>query len=158
MIYYSPLQGGFYFAERGDDIPDGSVSVSQSVYDALFAGHLAGHMIVPNKDGFPVLETPSPPPPAPVPQSITRRQCAKQLLAMGLITAADALAMTKTGDAPALVLNLLNTLPASTRIDAQIDFAADTYERINPLLNQLMTAMGKTAEDCDLFFRDAALL
>jgi hypothetical protein len=65
MIYYSPTKGGFYFEERGDDIPENSIVVSQSEYDALFAGHLAGKMILPNEAGFPVLETPPPPPPPP---------------------------------------------------------------------------------------------
>lgn len=105
--------------------------------------------------------TPEPyaPPPAPVPARITRRQCAKQMKVMGLITGAEAVAMTMTGTPPAMVAQMIQTLPADDRDDASIDFAADTYERGNPLLVALMTAVpGTTTEDIDDFFRAAAAL
>lgn len=96
--------------------------------------------------------------PDPVPASITRRQCAKQMLTMALITGPEALAMTKTGDAPAMVMALINQLPVELQIPAQIDFAADTYLRGNPLLISLMTAAGHTDADIDAFFVEAAKL
>lgn len=94
------------------------------------------------------------PPLPPVPASISRRQCAKQMALMGLITPTEALAMTKTGDMPAMVNAMVTGQPNEAFI--RIDFAADTYERANPLLNQLMTAAGYDAAAIDQFFRDAA--
>lgn len=93
-----------------------------------------------------------------VPSAITRRQCAKQMKAMSIINSAEALAMTKTGDAPAMVVAMLAGLPQPTKDDILIDFAADTYLRGNPLLNQLMVASGHTEADIDQFFIAAALL
>lgn len=94
------------------------------------------------------------PPLPPVPASISRRQCAKQMAIMGLITPTEALAMVKTGDMPAMVNAMVMGQPNEAFI--RIDFAADTYERANPLLNQLMTAAGYDKAAIDQFFRDAA--
>lgn len=103
--------------------------------------------------------TPEPyiPPPPPVPQSITRRQCAIELRERNLITAQEALNMTKTGDVPALVQQIFATMTETERIIAETDFAADTYERSNVLLTSIMTASGASSEDIDDFFRTAAV-
>lgn len=100
------------------------------------------------------------PPPAgePIPRSITRRQCAKQLLNMGMITDVEALEMTRTGMPPAMVAASFAQLSPEDAILAQIDFAADTYMRDNPLLNNLMLATGASEEEINDFFRAAALL
>lgn len=90
----------------------------------------------------------------PVPATITRRQCAKAMLARSLISGAEALAMTQTGAMPAMVSALVTGAPDETLI--RIDFAADTYERANPLLNQLMTGAGYGTAEIDDFFREAA--
>jgi hypothetical protein len=95
---------------------------------------------------------------APVPASITRRQCARQMLAMGLITGAEALAMTKTGDPPAMVAGAFALMTPEDAVLAEIDFAADTYLRSNPLLISLMTATGANSAAIDQFFRDASAL
>jgi hypothetical protein len=95
-------------------------------------------------------------PPTPIPQEITRRQCAKQMLAMGLISPQECLSMTKTGDMPAMVLALISTLPADQQVLAQIDFAADTYRRDNALLGKMMAAAGKDGAAVDSFFLAAA--
>lgn len=87
------------------------------------------------------------PPPA-VPASITRRQCALQLLSMQAITPAEALAMTKSGDVPAAVSAVFSQMSEQDRILAEIDFAADTYYRNNTLLN----LMGLTSNQVDEFF------
>ena len=98
-----------------------------------------------------------PPPPAPVvPASITRRQCAIELLNRAMITDAEALAMVQTGAVPAFVRALIDQIPAADRIRAFIDFAADTYNRNNPLFVYLMSAAGKTPADIDAFFIAAA--
>lgn len=103
--------------------------------------------------------TPDPyvPPPPPVPQSITRRQCAIQLREMQLITPQEALSMTKYGDVPAMVSQIFAQMSATDKINAETDFAADTYLRSNPLLVSIMTQSGHTEAEIDQFFRDAAV-
>jgi hypothetical protein len=102
--------------------------------------------------------TPEPyiPPPPPVPQSITRRQCAIELRERQLITPLEALNMTKTATPPAMIQALFDQMEETDRIIAETDFAADNYLRTNPLLNQIMTQSGATEEDIDNFFRQAA--
>lgn len=97
------------------------------------------------------------PPPPPVPQSITRRQCAIELRERNLITAQEALDMTKTGEVPSMVAQIFASMSTDDRILAETDFAADTYMRSNPLLIQIMSASGATEEDIDDFFRVAIL-
>lgn len=91
-----------------------------------------------------------PVPPPEVPESITRRQCALQLLAMGQITPEEALAMTKYGDMPAAIHAIIeaNLKDVNARIRAEIDFAAANYYRDNELLGM----MGLTSEQLDGFF------
>jgi hypothetical protein len=104
-------------------------------------------------EGNEPLPAPSPPP-SPVPSTISRRQCARAMLSRSLISGTEALAMTQTGAMPAMVSALVTGAPDETLI--RIDFAADTYERGNPLLNQLMTGAGYGAAEIDDFFREAA--
>ena len=96
--------------------------------------------------------------PPPVPQSISRRQCARQLFAMGMITGAEAVAMTRNGTPPAMVQTYLDTLPEADRYVAEMDFAADTYLRVNLLLNAIMAAGKHSPADVDQFFIAAAML
>lgn len=103
-------------------------------------------------------ESEIPPPAAPVPASITRRQCAKRMLAMGMITGEEALAMTRNGTPPAMVAASFAQLSPEDAVLAAIDFAADTYMRSNPLLQNLMLATGAGPAEIDDFFREAALL
>lgn len=95
------------------------------------------------------------PPPPPVPQSITRRQCAIELRERQLITPLEALNMTKTATPPAMIQALFDQMSETDKIIAETDFAADTYLRTNPLLVQIMTASGATKEEIDDFFRQA---
>lgn len=104
------------------------------------------------------LATLPPPPREPIPASITRRQCARQLLNMGMVSAQEALDMTRTGAPPAMVAASFDQLSPEDRVLAEIDFAADTYLRDNPLLNNLMLATGASEEEINDFFRAAALL
>lgn len=99
--------------------------------------------------------------PAPVPpESITRRQCALQLLALQTITPEEALAMVKTAEVPAAVSSVFDqavnngTMTPEQRILAEIDFAATNYYRVNSLL----LLMGLTSEQIDEFFISAAKL
>lgn len=96
-------------------------------------------------------------PPSYVPQAITRRQCAIELREQQLITPQEALDMTRIGLPPAMIQTYFDTMTETDRIIAETDFAAETYERSNPLLIQIMTASGATEEDIDNFFRDASV-
>lgn len=95
-------------------------------------------------------------PPAPVPQSISRRQCARQMLIMGLISPAEAVEMAQKAAPPAIVGTMLAAMPEPHQSLARIDFAAGAYERGNPLLIAVMTGTGATSSDIDDFFRAAA--
>ena len=99
-------------------------------------------------------ERPEAPPP-PVPQAITRRQCAVELKDRNLITLQEALAMTKYGDVPAMISQLFIQMSENDRLNAEINFAADTYLRSNPLLTSIMLQSGHTEEEIDDFFRSA---
>jgi hypothetical protein len=95
---------------------------------------------------------------ADVPAAITRRQCARAMLGRALISGPEALAMTKSGDPPAMVQTLIDSLPSEQQTVALIDFAADTYLRSNVLLVALMTATGANSADIDAFFIEAGAL
>ena len=117
--------------------------------------------------GWPDLEAAPPmPSPAPVidvgadvspevPGFVTRRQCALQLLAMEMITGPEAVAMTRDGTPPELVQVYIDALPEQQTYLAEIDFAAMTYFRSNPLLESIMFASGATPDQVDQFFVDA---
>ena len=96
------------------------------------------------------------PPPPPVPQSITRRQCAIELRERQLVTPLEALNMTKTATPPAMIQTIFDSMQESDGIIAETDFAADTYMRNNQLLIQIMTATGATSDEIDDFFRQSA--
>jgi hypothetical protein len=98
------------------------------------------------------------PPPSPVPRSITRRQCSLQLNASGFISLSEAHAMAKSAEPPAFIEAVFEQLSSDDRLRAEIDFAANTYERSNPLLIGIMTATGATSAEIDDFFRAAVLL
>jgi hypothetical protein len=97
-------------------------------------------------------------PPLPVPASITRRQCARELFNRQMITGQEMVAMTATGTPPAMIETMFNTLDDSDQWIARADFAADTYVRTHPLFTSIMLASGSTNEDIDQFFREAAVL
>ncbi len=90
--------------------------------------------------------------PPEVPESITRRQCALELLDRKVITPEEALAMTKAGDVPAAVAQVFGKMEPDARILAEIDFAAGNYYRSNSLLGM----MGLTPAEVDQFFIAAA--
>lgn len=96
------------------------------------------------------------PPPALVPASITRRQCAIQLMVLGIINGDEAVAMAQNGTPPIAVQTYLDALPTETeRVMAKIDFAASNYYRSNPLIDAILAASGYTPEQGDQFFIDA---
>jgi hypothetical protein len=91
-----------------------------------------------------------------VPSYITRRQCAIELRERGMITASEALHMTKYGDIPQMISTIISDLPENERILIETDFAADSYLRSNQLLNSLMIAAGASEADIDQFFISAS--
>lgn len=92
------------------------------------------------------------------PASISRRQCALQLKALQMITAQEALDMTRSGIPPAAISTYFATLSDDDRVLAEIDFAATDYYRDNPLIAALMTANSMTEQQVDQFFIAAATL
>lgn len=93
----------------------------------------------------------------PVPK-ITRHQCTLALFSRQMITGEEAKAMAAWAEPPEMVERVLAAIPEPDQTTARINFAADTYERTNPLLNHVMTAAGSTSEQIDEFFREAAKL
>jgi hypothetical protein len=92
----------------------------------------------------------------PVPATITRRQCARELFERERISGPEMVAMTATGTPPADIESMFALMPDNEQWIARSDFAADTYRRDNPLLVFIMTASGSTAADIDDFFIEAA--
>jgi hypothetical protein len=93
-----------------------------------------------------------------VPRFITRRQCALQLRTMKMITMPEAKAMTKDGTPPASIQGYFDQMTEEQKDLAEIDFAASTYYRDNPLISSLMQANGLSSADIDNFFIAAAQL
>lgn len=133
-----------------DPAPDGfvMVNIDEANPPSLGCGY------DPNTGQF--TATPSSPPE--VPENISRRQCARQLFIMGLITGPEAVDMARSGIPPSFVQTAFNNLPQNDQYIAEMDFAANTYTRSNPLLNSIMVANGNTQEELDQFFIDASAL
>lgn len=93
-----------------------------------------------------------------VPNSITRRQCALQLLAMAMVSGAEAVEMVRSGIPPTSLMQFFNAMEEPARTVALIDFAADNYYRANPLFGQFMAANGMNAQQIDDFFIAATQL
>ena len=59
-MYYSKTTGGFYDRNLHSDLPGDAVEISPEVYAALLAGQSAGQVIMPGKDGKPMLTSKAP--------------------------------------------------------------------------------------------------
>jgi hypothetical protein len=92
----------------------------------------------------------------PVPASITRGQCARELFEREMISGPEMVAMTTVGAPPAFIASQFDLLPERERLIAYADFARGTYLRANPRLNDTLTALGSDAAGIDAFFRAAA--
>ncbi|HYG87003.1 MAG TPA: hypothetical protein VD978_12155 [Azospirillum sp.] len=101
------------------------------------------------------------PVPLPVPAAISRRQF-YQALAVSTppyITPAEALAAMRTGDIPAVLASLLDTLPEEERFAAEmLLIGADDLRREHELTAAIGAARGMTDAEVDAFFRFAATL
>ena len=54
-LYYSQSSGGFYDSDIHTRLPEDAVAISPEQHAALLAGQSAGQVIMPGKDGKPVL-------------------------------------------------------------------------------------------------------
>lgn len=93
-----------------------------------------------------------------VPPAISRRQCAVQLLIIGMISSDEAIAMAQSGIPPASVQADIDKLPEPQRTMAIIDFSAIDYFRDNPLVSTLAALHSMGEEDIDQFFIAASKL
>ena len=59
-LYYSQSTGGFYDSAIHSRLPEDAVEISPEQHTALLAGQSAGQVIMPGKDGKPVLTEPAP--------------------------------------------------------------------------------------------------
>jgi hypothetical protein len=135
-------------ANAAVDSPPGNGRILVNADSVVQIGwtYIAGAFVVPPAP-------PAEPTPVRVPGSVTRRQCALQLLSMGTVTPQEALDMVKTAAVPAAVSAVFAAnFNAEQRILAEIDFAADNYYRSNSLLG----LMGLTGAQIDEFFIAAA--
>lgn len=60
MIFYSKLNQAFYDNTIHTSLPEDALEISPEQHAALLAGQSAGQVIMPGKDGKPVLDTPAP--------------------------------------------------------------------------------------------------
>ena len=60
MIFYSKLNQAFYDDTIHTSLPEDALEISPEQYAALLAGQSAGQVIMPGKDGKPVLADPAP--------------------------------------------------------------------------------------------------
>lgn len=95
----------------------------------------------------------------PVPEEISDRQFAQQLAVAGLISQAEALAFVKTGDIPAALMAIVNSLPSDQQFAAKMLISgATTYNINHPLVGMVAAANGWTDEQTKTFWRAAAAL
>ena len=59
-LYYSQSSGGFYDITTHNRLPEDAVEISAEQHAALLAGQSTGQVIMPGKDGKPVLTLPAP--------------------------------------------------------------------------------------------------
>lgn len=99
------------------------------------------------------------PPPPPVPQTISDRQFFQQLAVAGVITQAEALAAVKTGDIPAALDSIVQSLPPEDAFNAEMLLSGATiFDRSHPMTAALAVAMGWTTEQLDALWTAAAAL
>jgi hypothetical protein len=109
--------------------------------------------------GNPMFFVPNvPPPPPPVPEEISDRQFFHQLALAGLISKMEAVAAVNTGTLPAQVEAIVASLPEDPEFEARMYFAARTYNRSHPFVDQMGAAMALTPEQIDDLWRAAAAL
>jgi len=87
------------------------------------------------------------------PASVSRRQFFQAAAQQGLITQAEALALFATGTIPPEVATAIGMLPVAGQFAAQmLAVGALNYDRANPMLIALCTAIGQTSAQIDALF------
>jgi hypothetical protein len=94
-----------------------------------------------------------------VPHVISRRQFFEELADRAIITEADALAALTVGTIPAVMMTLINGMPAKAQFKAKMLLSGATqFERNHPLVEVFAQSQGMVKEDVDDFFIAAAKL
>jgi hypothetical protein len=132
-----------------DEIPDGKVATASS--DEVAADKVVRHW---------TLEDAPPPPPEPVPETISDRQFAQALATTGVITRDEARAWVKVGDVPAALAAVVDAIG-----DDDVKFAtqmllegATQFERHHPQTLALAAAMQWADPQLDALWTMAAAL
>jgi len=97
--------------------------------------------------------TPYTPPPASIPQEVSRRQFLQAAAMQGVITEIEAEALVVGVEIPARVASAIATLPEEQCFPARMLIkGAATFVRSHPILPAFATAMGKSSTDLDALF------
>ena len=135
-MYYASSTSGFYSPDINPIIPNDAVEITNDYYQELLEGQSDGKCITANSQGYPLLID--------IPlhiiviPTITMRQARMMLLNEGLLDEVNA---------------------AITTDEQKIWWDYSTIvERNHPLVDAVLTALGKTSEDIDQMFIEAAKL
>lgn len=141
---YCKSSGGFYSIDiNGDNIPEGSVEITRDYHSALLRGQSEGKVIVPDRNGYPVLKTHAKPIPK-LPESVTMRQARLALLAAGLLQSVE---------------DAIAAMPEPGQTAARIEWGyASTVERSSQFVAMLGSAIGLDDAQMDELFLSASLL
>lgn len=136
-----------------EGFPDDAVEITESQWREFLENPGARKWA-----GGEVVEFDPPQPPEPVPV-VSRRQFFQQAATAGDISPAEALAAVQTNAIPATMQAFIDALPLGDQFGAQMLIAgASEFDPAHPLSTGYAMATGKTPEEKDQFFRDAANL
>jgi hypothetical protein len=157
MTYFA-FEGGV-----GQDAVDGAVEISASEYLAAIDGMQNGMVVTVIGGEFAIVEKPSQAQPEPlpepeperVPDRISRRQFFTGLWKRGFITAHEALAALKTGEIPAAMQAIIDSMEGEeARTDAILLIVGATeFYRDNGLVLVFAIVRGMSEADVDEFWR-----
>lgn len=130
-----PLNGSFQYRDGWLIVP----GVSQDALDAALGDYETAYE--PNTAG-------------PIPAAITFRQLVIGAVRSGWITGDEADAWVSRTALPAVVTNVLSTLPLAERIEARVTLLSMTHAyRDDTLMTAVAGAVGASDTDLDRFFR-----
>lgn len=141
-FFFSPSAGAFFHrAIHGDGMPPDVVPITAARHAQLLEGQSAGQRIAADADGSPILLSPLPPGPPPVPAFVALWQFRREMRARewwGKIEQA------------------IGTLPAEARADVEewLEYGTEVH-RASPMLEALASAIG-VPDEIDAAFIAAA--
>lgn len=142
---YKLTAGGVQRLSDGTDIPPAPTNRHWVEYQAWLA---AGN--TPDPADFE---------PARAQDTVSDRQFFQALALAKVITTAEALDAVKTGEIPAALQTVVDSLPANQKFAAEMLISgATTFQRSHPLTEMLRAGMGWTAEQLDELWSSAAAL